>query len=99
MGAQIQLNMENINSFPPLFFTDLNSDGHNPKRKARRSKIELLAMFNLNKPENIFQNYDLAKKLHKNFFCKKYMGTTIRSTRTGNRTENRTLDNRENFMC
>ena len=33
------------------------------------------------------------------FMFKKYIDTTIRSTKTGNRTENRTPDHRKNFMC
>ena len=88
-----------------------------------------------NKPENSFQNYDLAKNepvcqnkliqpsemqkpetgqktgpgptgkfsgqtsmLKEIYFHKKIFDTTIRSTKTGNRTENRTLDQLEIFM-
>ena len=56
-----------------------------------------------NKPENPFQNYDLAIKLFRStkeiFLYKKYFNATIRSEvqKTGNRKENLTPDYPENF--
>ena len=56
----------------------------------------------INKPENPFLKYDLAWKLFRStkeiFLYKEYFDTTIRSTKTGNRTENRTPDQPEIFM-
>ena len=45
---------------------------------------------------NSLKNIRRTKEI---FMYKKYIDTTIRSTKTGNRTENRTPDHRENFMC
>ena len=39
------------------------------------------------------------KRYNRIYFVWKYIDITIRSTKTGNRTENRTPDHRGNFMC